>query len=657
MATRTVTIHASASAYVTTDSPNTVDNSKAVTTIGHNSDTDQSLGYEMFVPPKDSIGRRFVTGTLHIYGEIYTITWPVKRSSVSAIVRLWDPKKTTWNGRPVVSQQNVSMSFTQWELAWADLEIKNKDAVFGADIVSYGFELNAEGGAKKYYTSNSDKKPYIEFTYADDNAGLYPTDLRPANEFVDNRAGVELRWSIALKAGTIGRPVQTKAVVSWSYGGTTKTATINGAAQSYTIPASQLPETGTVTWRVTTTDSAGNTYTSPDATFTTTDATCTAWPITPVNAYVDGSKTVTLVWGRSISTGSAANGADFQASGDGGITWTTLGRATGYADFQAAPGTLPAGNVLWRVRGYNTDGVAGPWSAPANIVVRQAPRTPSITRATTVPRPTITWQAEGQQAYQLQVGSWESGSVYGAAKSAQVPVFLPDGPAAVRLRVQNSFGLWSQWATTSVTIANKPGAAIAIQSKDVQGGVRLSWSTTGKYTQYIIYRDGKEVGLSAEKAYTDYTGPAGKAAYTVRGINADSTYTDSGRTVAILAISSGMLAEAGAWDWVILSKRLDNRPARSHSENEEMTLTWYSGRALPVAEFSGKRSHTASYAYSLPSWDQVERIRAMEGKQVVYKHKNGELMTGILGGLSWSCSRRWWDLSFTITEVDNGLAV
>ncbi len=124
MATRTATIYASASAYVTTDSPNTVDNSKAVTTIGHNSDTDQSLGYEMFVPPKDSIGRRFVTGTLHIYGEIYTITWPVKRSSVSAIVRPWDPKKTTWNGRPVVSQQNVSMSFTQWELAWADLETK-----------------------------------------------------------------------------------------------------------------------------------------------------------------------------------------------------------------------------------------------------------------------------------------------------------------------------------------------------------------------------------------------------------------------------------------------------------------------------------------------------------------------------------------------------
>ncbi len=656
MATRTVTIYASASAYVTTDSPNTVDNSKAIAKIIHNRDTDQSLGYEMFAPPKETIGKRFVSGILYIYGKIYTITSP-GRNPIAAIIGPWNPKKTTWNDRPPISAQNLGISFRQSSFDWASCEILNKDAVFGAAIVSYGFELNAERGAKDYYTSNSDKKPYIEFTYADDNAGLYPTDLRPANEFADNRAGVELRWSIALKAGTIGRPAQTKAVVSWSYGSTTKTATINGAAQSYTIPASQLPETGTVTWRVTTTDSAGNTYTSPDATFTTTDATCTAWPVTPVNAYVDGSKTVTLVWGRSISTGSAANGADFQASGDGGITWTTLGRATGYADFQAAPGTLPAGNVLWRVRGYNTDGVAGPWSAPANIVVRQAPRTPSITRATTVPRPTITWQAEGQQAYQLQVGSWESGSVYGAAKSAQVPVFLPDGPAAVRLRVQNSFGLWSQWATTSVTIANKPGAAIALQSKDVQGGVRLSWSTTGKYTQYIIYRDGKEVGLAAEKAYTDYTGPAGKASYVVRGVNADSTYTDSSRAVAILVITSGMLAETGVWEWVILSKRLNSRPARSHSEDEDMTLTWYSGRALPVAELSGKRSHTASYAYSLSSWDQVERIRAMEGKQVVYKHKNGELMTGILGGLSWSYSRRWWDVSFTITEVDNGLAV
>jgi hypothetical protein len=656
MATRTATIYASASAYVTTDSPNSGDHSKAIAKIIHNRDTDQSLGYEMFAPPKETIGKRFVSGILYVYGKIYTITSP-GRNPISAIIGPWDPKKTTWNDRPQISAQNLGISFRQSSFDWASCEILNKDAVFGAAIVSYGFELNAERGAKDYYTSNSDKKPYIEFTYADDNAGLYPTDLRPANEFADNRAGVELRWSIALKAGTIGRPAQTKAVVSWTYGSTTKTATVNGAAQSYTIPASQLPETGTVTWRITTTDSAGNTYTSPDATFTTTDATCTAWPVTPVNAYVDGSKTVTLVWGRSISTGSAANGADFQASGDGGITWTTLGRTTGYADFQAAPGALPAGNVLWRVRGYNTDGVAGPWSAPANIVVRQAPRTPSITRATMVPRPTITWQAEGQQAYQLQVGSWESGSVYGTAKSAQVPVFLPDGPAAVRLRVQNSFGLWSQWATTSVTIANKPGAAITLQAREALGGVCLTWETQGNYSQYIIYRNGKEVGSAAGKAYTDYTSPAGKASYVVRGVNADSTYTDSSREVAILIISSGMLAEAGVWEWVILSKRLNSRPARSHSEDEDMTLTWYSGRTLPVAELSGKRSHTASYAYSLSSWDQVERIRAMEGKQVVYKHKNGELMTGILGGLSWSCSRRWWDVSFTITEVDNGLAV
>lgn len=594
MATRTATIYASASAYVTTDSPNSGDHSKAIAKIIHNRDTDQSLGYEMFAPPKETIGKRFVSGILYVYGKIYTITSP-GRNPISAIIGPWDPKKTTWNDRPQISAQNLGISFRQSSFDWASCEILNKDAVFGAAIVSYGFELNAERGAKDYYTSNSDKKPYIEFTYADDNAGLYPTDLRPANEFADNRAGVELRWSIALKAGTIGRPAQTKAVVSWTYGSTTKTATVNGAAQSYTIPASQLPETGTVTWRITTTDSAGNTYTSPDATFTTTDATCTAWPVTPVNAYVDGSKTVTLVWGRSISTGSAANGADFQASGDGGITWTTLGRTTGYADFQAAPGALPAGNVLWRVRGYNTDGVAGPWSAPANIVVRQAPRTPSITRATMVPRPTITWQAEGQQAYQLQVGSWESGSVYGTAKSAQVPVFLPDGPAAVRLRVQNSFGLWSQWATTSVTIANKPGAAITLQAREALGGVCLTWETQGNYSQYIIYRNGKEVGSAAGKAYTDYTSPAGKASYVVRGVNADSTYTDSSREVAILIISSGMLAEAGVWEWVILSKRLNSRPARSHSEDEDMTLTWYSGRTLPVAELSGKRSHTASY--------------------------------------------------------------
>ncbi len=653
MATKTVTIYGSASAYTDSRTPNTANTNKTTIAVGDVSFSGPGhiQGYEKFVAPESIRGKKAVSAVLHVYARRKQTSFVETTAGydVYAISSDWNPAQAT-DSNPPQTNGGVDTAVRGYGSSFAWREIPINDFKVAANMTSFGVRFH---NFFEYYTSNSNYKPYIVVT-VEDGGGLRPSPKLPTGGFVDNRNGCTVEWNLTVLAGTIEPVTQIKAVVSWSYSGAAKTATVTGTSQRYAIPASQLPEQGNVSWTVSATDNGGNTNAaSTSASFYTTDATCTAWPTSPINAYVDGSQTVTFSWQRSISTGSPANGADFQVSTDGGITWASLGHTTGYSDFQAAPNTLPAGNVLWRVRGYNTDGVAGPWSSPANIVVRRAPNTPVIAGITAVPRPTVTWQAEGQQAYQLQVGSWDSGPVYGTAKSAQVPVFLPPGAAAVRLRVQNSFGLWSQWATTSITIQNRPGEAITLQAANVRGGIRLSWSTQGSYIQYIVYRDGEAVGTAQGARYTDY-GSIGKSRYTVRGIRADSTYTDSSRAVAILTIPSGMLAEVGVWDWLTLNKRMGSRPARSHSENEEMTLTWYSGRAMPVAELSGKRQHTASYAYSLPSWGDVARIRAMEGKQVVYKHRDGEMITGILGGLSWSCVRRWWDVSFTITEVDHG---
>lgn len=451
-----------------------------------------------------------------------------------------------------------------------------------------------------------------------------------------------------------------QAKIRWREKGTTTNheTTHNLAGNSKTgsigIAASTFPIKSAFEWQVQVMSDDGIwSDWSPWYSVNTTDTVCYAYPQSPVNEYIDGSKEVVLSWTRSISTGTPANGADFQVSSDGGIIWRDLGTVTNGSPYHAAPNTLPAGNVLWRVRGYNADGVAGPWSEPAAIVVRRAPEPPIITDITTTPQPTVSWQVEGQQAYQLQVGDWDSGTVYGTAKSAQVPYALPDGPTQVRLRIQNSFGLWSDWATAEVTIANQRGEPIAVRTRVVLGGVRLTWTTEGEYPTYAILRDGEEIATVAGKEYTDYTG-IGRSRYTVRGMMADSTYTDSPAVVEILRLRSGLLAVAGVWDWMILDRRVDARPAHSGSQEEDVALTWFSGRSLPVAELSGHRQVTARYEYTLPSLAALEKLRAMSGQLVVYKHRDGELFRGLLGGLSWARNRGRWDVSFTITEVDHG---
>lgn len=664
MAVHTVTIYGSASACIDSKTPNTPNTTKTIIAVG---DVDyigsgRLKGIEKFIAPEPIRGKRAVSAVLYVYARRKQIGFveTVGGSDLYAVTEDWYPEGTTWNNKPELGGGiDANAASFGAAFSWRAIQIDASHFETAAWMASRGVYFN---NYFEYYTSNSDHKPYIVLTYEDGgNVGLYWKDLLPNDVFQDEREGVRIGWRIAYKPGTILSPTLQKAVISWSFGNQTYTKETppSGGNDDYTMPAAQLPTKGTVTWNVTTTDSAGNVNISETATFYTTDATGYAYPRAPINEYIDGSKTVPLQWGWNISTGTRPTRGDIQTSIDGGITWQNLGSVYDDGDltYYAEPGALPAGNVIWRVRGYNTDNEPGHWSDGAAIVVRRAPNAPMIYGVTPYPRPIVNWQAEGQQAYQLQVGDWDSGAVYGTYKSAQVPVFLPDGHTAVRLRVQNSFGLWSKWAEAAVTIQNRTGEKIVLRTKTVLGAVRLSWTTQGEYPSYLIYRDGELMGETAGREYTDYYSN-GKSVYFVRGVNLDSTYTDSPRVAEILTPVSGLIAQVGVWDWMLLNRRVGSRPARGGGTEADVTLTTYSGRPLPVAEISGHRQRRHSYAYSLRTLEELHRLEAMIGSMVVYKHRDGDLAVGLLGGVSWSRNREWMDVSFDITEVDHhGIAL
>lgn len=661
MATRTVTLYGSASAYVDKSRPSLVNNTEKTAILeAVPSETEGYFWYskfcfEKFSIPEEIKGKRFVKATLHFYGgESYAAR---AYSAIYPIISTWEPSKTSYNNQPRRTEEYIHFYFGG-ALSWRSVEIT--DTIEGADIATFGFMIayRVTHNFPTFYTSNSDHKPYLELTYEDDDSGVYVSELDPDGSFLNDK-NARVSFCTQNMPSTIGIAQITKATVNWSYDGQNFAQNYQITDQRedrrwwyyFTIPADKLPKAGSGSWSVTITDSLGNVRTSETATFYTTDATMYATARSPVNAYVDGSKDVYLRWGRSISTGTPPEGADFQASDDNGTTWDDLGHTDGYADFLASPGKLPSGNVLWRVRGYNSDGVAGPWSSPAAIVVRQAPKKPEIHEITNVPKPIVSWRAEGQQGYQLQIGTWDSGTVFGTEKTDQCPEFLLDGVTTVRLRVQNSFGMWSAWAETTVNIQNRPGAAITARTRAHRAAVHLSWETAGNYPEYLIYRDGEVIGITAGKEYTDHTA-IGKAVYTVRGVNYDSTYTDSPPVTEILTIKSGLIARQGVWDWMLLDRRVGARPARSGGEEADVSYNSYSGRPLPVAELSGHRQRSHSYTYSLPSMEEVRRLAEMSGHLVLYKHRSGERAAGILGGVSWAWNRLRWDVSFTITEVD-----
>lgn len=168
--------------------------------------------------------------------------------------------------------------------------------------------------------------------------------------------------------------------------------------------------------------------------------------------------------------------------------------------------TLPSGNVLWRVRTYSTDGAVGPWSDVATIIVKAAPLVPNLTIAEISPRPLMRWQAADQQAFQINVmGQYDSGLMFGTQKEYKIPIYLQDGDHALRVRVQNAFGLWSEWTSVPITIANVGAGSVYANADTHNNAVTLNWNFSGEgQPWFYVYRNGKLIGKTRDNTYTDY---------------------------------------------------------------------------------------------------------------------------------------------------------
>lgn len=144
--------------------------------------------------------------------------------------------------------------------------------------------------------------------------------------------------------------------------------------------------------------------------------------------------------------------------------------------YDAPAGTFTSGTHYWRGRTLNGDGVAGDWSGVTPFVVIASPRTPYMEVTSVSPRPVVTWESDEQQAYQVQMGSYDSGLRYGLDHTFQCPEFLPDGQTTIRVRVMNQYNLWSDWANTSITIENKPGFSTPTLTVEQSQDALLSWT-------------------------------------------------------------------------------------------------------------------------------------------------------------------------------------
>ena len=638
--------------------------------------------YIKFPVPGDAYKFKRVTKvTLTIYAQ------PTKESEtgykqiwayVKGLASPLDVSTVTYVTRPSVYRQSISQHADGY---WSTL---NEIIQLSADYTPYSEERKTElkSGIKNgfvfafrgapsgtseaiFYGEKSTRKPFLTCEYSNDNVGIKADNFSPSsgafvNRFQKNTFTWDAEDDTDLTQVCFAEVKQTAAVFEWRVknASTSKTISVSGSTTSCTVPANTFPS-GTLEWRVKVTANSGTTTTSAWQEITTTDVTPTAKPVSPSGIVIDATIVNRFSWKHIISTGTPQSKADLQWSADG-TTWNTLATVTGENQYYDVPANkFTSGTKYWRVRTYNTDGTPSNWSDKAEFIAINAPSAPSIVIQSTGPRPRITWQTSEQEAYQLTLSSgYASGTVYGTEKAWRSPVYLADGRYTIRVRVQNKYGMWSEWSAAALPVSHTEGEAITL-SVDAAHEAALTWQTAGSYDFYLIERDGVAIGRTVQKQYVDHTS-IGSVIYRVRGCYADSdNYGLSNAVTAEILPDTAMICdlESGTWQRLPLSETIlrTNRISRAAT----ISTVHLSGLAYPVAERTEFRDMAMqiSCAFTAKNRAAALALEALVGRLVCAKTTQGDMVTGYLAALEKNADAIMSRYSFEIQNIHREEAI
>lgn len=567
-----------------------------------------------------------------------------------------------WSELNQVVQAEVVFSMSLYEAA------RKKNLESGMrNGFAFAFSSGGDGRASEaiFYGVKSSYKPFLECEYSDDDVGIQASDFAPSSgAFVNRKQKNTFTWACKddtdLTQVCFAEIKQTSAVFEWRVknASASNTISVSGTTTSCTVPANTFPS-GTIEWRVKVTANSGTTTTSAWQEITTTEVNPTAKPISPSGIVIDATIVNRFSWQHIISTGTPQSKADLQWSADG-TTWNALATVTGENQYYDVPAnTFTSGTKYWRVRTYNTDGTASAWSEKAEFIAINAPSAPSIVIQSTGPRPRITWQTSEQEAYQLTLSSgYASGTVYGTEKAWRSPVYLADGSYTVRVRVQNKYGMWSEWSAAALPISHTEGEAITLTATAGHEAA-LTWQTAGSYDFYLVERDGVAIARTVQKQYIDHTS-IGSVTYRVRGCydDSDNYGVSNSDTVEILP-ETNMICdlETGVW----LEMRLSETQLRTNrtSFSAGVSTVHLAGIAYPVEERSEQRDRALSVACAWPHAQRAAALalEALVGRLVCIKDRYGNMAIGSLPSLESNCDEFMRRYSFTISHTNREEAI
>ena len=507
----------------------------------------------------------------------------------------------------------------------------------GSYSSTYGF-------AKLRTLADDSSLPYIEVTY-DDSISIGSSvkiASAPTDGYVNPREAKSFSWVYEKDDDTgydcVGEEYgQTSATLYWKESTAENYTAIQIAdsTQNVTVPANTFPIGKTIEWYLEGTDDGGVTSETEVYSFSTAAGAVTATPDKPVNTVEDGSAPIEFSWTFTSADGQQPSAAELSWKDSTDADWNTVTISPAASTYTMPAGTFSAGSVDWRVRGANIDGTYGVY-ASANFICVSAPDPAEGISATAVPMSTVSWQSSGQLAYEISIDGEVVKKGFGAdVYSWQVEEPLEDGQHTISVRVQGSYGFWSQPSIATITVENDPALTIELTAT-FGTDADLSWnfSDSGEHSARI-YRDGARIAnvASLPAALVDRM-VLGEHSYFVRVIHSDGNYSQSNTVTGTMNTNTTLIAKLtegeGPGAWLPLRYSENSAGAQIFDWTRSVSMQHVGGTVWPMLERAPFRDLTGSYDCAFRTEAECAAFEALQGEPVIIKSRRGNVVTGVL---------------------------
>lgn len=517
---------------------------------------------------------------------------------------------------------------------------------FSTGDIEYRFMLTANSGAVTYSEWVGLVTPTPELSFFSPASGArlnrlssnYFNCLIRANPegnstFLDGQSGGVLRWRI------VGDSANEVPLVNPYY-------------RSAFIPGGTLPS-GSIEYQLSIIDELGRTVETPWVTVSTVDTISTARVETPAGSVEDGERDIVFRWAHINESGTQASKSELQAARPG-EAFSTFATIYGSATEHSAPAkSFASGEWQWRVRTYNIDDAAGTWSEAASFVVIASPQTPVVLLEDEGPRPEIRWQTNEQEGYELELDGVSLGTRFGPVQRWTSPDYLENGQHSFRVRVQNVYGLWSDWGMLVFTVANDASAEITLQGKAGREA-KLQWQASG-FDFYIIYRNGVPIGKTAANQWTDLFA-IDKASYRVRGCYKNSDNYGISQELHLEVLPESLIIQAvsklGSEDWISLRLSQSQHRVTKSSRGRSVNTMQLIGSKYPVAEPEEFESLSIQISCAFMNREECRALEDLTGKLVCVKTPYGDMAVGYLQNLSKSGEEFYSSYNFSVQHLE-----